>query len=69
MNCVALVPRRTASTRLHLKETALWPAAFRKSKSAETSVEETVEILNGLKSYYEEYHGVKYSSAGPSSCC
>jgi ATP-dependent Clp protease ATP-binding subunit ClpA len=28
---------------------------------SETSVEETVEILNVLKPYYEEYHGVKYS--------
>ena len=34
---------------------------FQKIEVAETSVEETVEILNGLKSYYEEYHGVRYS--------
>ena len=34
---------------------------FQKIEVSETSVEETVEILNGLKSYYEEYHGVKYS--------
>ena len=27
----------------------------------EPSIEDTVEILNGLKSYYEEYHNVKYS--------
>ena len=27
----------------------------------EPSVEETIKILNGLKSYYEEYHGIKYS--------
>ena len=26
----------------------------------EPSVEETIKILNGLKSYYEDYHGVKY---------
>jgi ATP-dependent Clp protease ATP-binding subunit ClpA len=34
---------------------------FQKIEVSETSVEETVDILNGLKSYYEEYHGVKYS--------
>ncbi len=35
---------------------------FQKIEVAETSVEATVEILTGLKSYYEEYHGVRYSS-------
>jgi ATP-dependent Clp protease ATP-binding subunit ClpA len=34
---------------------------FQKIEVSETTVEETVEILNGLKSYYEEYHGVTYS--------
>src|SRR5215204_6639823 len=34
---------------------------FQKIEVSETSVEETVEILNGLKSYYQEFHGVKYS--------
>src|SRR6185503_6714398 len=34
---------------------------FQKIDVSATSVEETVGILNGLKSYYEEYHGVKYS--------
>ena len=34
---------------------------FQKIEVSETSVEETVSILNGLKSYYEEYHGVEYS--------
>ena len=36
---------------------------FQKIEVSETSVEETVGILNGLKSYYEEYHGVEYSAA------
>ena len=35
---------------------------FQKIEVSETSVEETVSILNGLKSYYEEYHGVKYDN-------
>jgi ATP-dependent Clp protease ATP-binding subunit ClpA len=34
---------------------------FQKIEVSETSVAETVGILNGLKSYYEEYHGVEYS--------
>lgn len=34
---------------------------FQKIEVSETSVEETVEILNGLKSYYEEYHAVEYT--------
>jgi len=35
---------------------------FQKIEVGQASVEETVEILNGLKSYYEDYHGVRYSS-------
>ncbi|HKR13966.1 MAG TPA: ATP-dependent Clp protease ATP-binding subunit ClpA [Pyrinomonadaceae bacterium] len=34
---------------------------FQKIEVSETSVEETVGILHGLKTYYEEFHGVKYS--------
>jgi ATP-dependent Clp protease ATP-binding subunit ClpA len=35
---------------------------FQKIEIGEPTVEETVEILNGLKSYYEEHHGVRYSA-------
>jgi len=34
---------------------------FQKIEIGEPSVEETVEILEGLKSYYEEHHGVRYT--------
>ena len=34
---------------------------FQKIDVMEPSVEETVEILDGLKTYYEEHHGVKYT--------
>lgn len=34
---------------------------FQKVEIGEVSIEETVSILNGLKSYYEDYHGVRYS--------
>jgi ATP-dependent Clp protease ATP-binding subunit ClpA len=35
---------------------------FQKIEVGQTTVEETVEILNGLKGYYEDYHGVRYST-------
>ena len=35
---------------------------FQKIDIKETSKEETIKILNGLKSYYEEHHQIKYSS-------
>ncbi|HYE15005.1 MAG TPA: ATP-dependent Clp protease ATP-binding subunit ClpA [Pyrinomonadaceae bacterium] len=34
---------------------------FQKIEVGEPSLEETVEILRGLKSYYEQHHGVSYS--------
>lgn len=35
---------------------------FQKIEIGETTVEETVQILNGLKSYYEDYHRVRYNA-------
>ena len=35
---------------------------FQKIDIKEPSKEETIKILNGLKSYYEEHHQIKYSS-------
>ncbi|HEX7154041.1 MAG TPA: ATP-dependent Clp protease ATP-binding subunit ClpA [Thermoanaerobaculia bacterium] len=34
---------------------------FQKIEVGEPTVEETIEILSGLKSYYEEHHGVTFS--------
>ena len=34
---------------------------FQKIEIAEPSIEDTIKILQGLKNYYEEHHGVKYS--------
>lgn len=36
---------------------------FQKIDILEPSVEETVDILKGLKSYYEDHHGVTYTAA------
>jgi ATP-dependent Clp protease ATP-binding subunit ClpA len=35
---------------------------FQKIEVGEPSVEETVQILEGLKSHYEEHHGVRYTT-------
>ena len=34
---------------------------FQKIEISETSISETYKILNGLKSYYEEHHGIRYT--------
>jgi ATP-dependent Clp protease ATP-binding subunit ClpA len=40
---------------------------FQKVDVSEPSVPETIEILKGLKSRFEEHHGIKYSSAAITS--
>ena len=40
---------------------------FQKIDVSEPSVQQTIEILRGLKSRFEEHHGVKYSSAAISA--
>ncbi|WP_417068256.1 ATP-dependent Clp protease ATP-binding subunit ClpA [Niveibacterium terrae] len=40
---------------------------FQKVEVVEPSVQETVEILKGLKSRFEQHHGIKYSNAALSS--
>jgi len=40
---------------------------FQKIDVVEPSIEETVSILRGLKSRFEEHHGIKYSAAAISS--
>ena len=39
---------------------------FQRIDVAEPTVEEAVQILNGLKSYYEKHHNVRYTAAGDS---
>ena len=40
---------------------------FQKIDVSEPSVQDTIEILKGLKSRFEEHHGIKYSAAALSS--
>lgn len=48
------------------KDQALW-RRFQQIDVIEPSVEQTIQILSGLKSRYEEHHGVEYSSAALSA--
>jgi ATP-dependent Clp protease ATP-binding subunit ClpA len=45
----------------HFEKDRAFSRRFEKIEVAEPSVEETCEILKGLRPYYEEHHGLKYS--------
>ena len=47
----------------HIEKDRALSRRFQKIDIEEPSVEETVEILNGLKSRYESHHGIKYTKA------
>lgn len=49
--------------RQHFEKDRALSRRFQKIDVKEPSIEETVEILEGLKSKYEAHHGVKYSSS------
>ena len=49
--------------RQHFEKDRALSRRFQKIDIREPTVEETVEILTGLKSHYEDFHNVKYSSA------
>ncbi|MBQ4146012.1 MAG: ATP-dependent Clp protease ATP-binding subunit [Clostridia bacterium] len=49
--------------RKHIEKDAALERRFQTVMVEEPSVEETVEILKGIKEYYEEYHKVKVSDA------
>ena len=45
----------------HIEKDSALQRRFAKLDIAETSLEDTKKIVRGLKEYYEEFHGVKYS--------
>ncbi|MGE4504307.1 MAG: ATP-dependent Clp protease ATP-binding subunit ClpA [Desulfovibrionaceae bacterium] len=45
----------------HFEKDRALSRRFQKIEIAEPTVDQTVEILKGLKPYYEEYHGVSYT--------
>jgi ATP-dependent Clp protease ATP-binding subunit ClpA len=47
----------------HIEKDRALSRRFQKIDIEEPTVEETVDILTGLKSRYEEHHGIKYSKA------
>ena len=50
-----------ANTKPRLNATARLARRFQKIEINEPTVDETYEILKGLKRFYEEHHGVKYT--------
>jgi len=44
------------------RRTALWCAVFQKIDVNEPSIPDAIEILKGLKPYFEDYHKLKYTS-------
>lgn len=46
----------------HFEKDRAFSRRFEKIEVSEPSVEETVQILDGLKPYYEEHHGLTYSA-------
>ena len=49
--------------RKYIEKDSALERRFQPIKVSEPSVSETVEVLEGIKSYYEKYHGVKIPSA------
>ena len=47
--------------RKHIEKDSALERRFQPVKVEEPSVEETVEIIKGIKKYYEQYHGIKIS--------
>ena len=47
----------------HIEKDRALSRRFQKIDIEEPSIEETVDILNGLKSRYESHHGIKYTKA------
>lgn len=47
----------------HFEKDRALSRRFQKVEIREPSVEETIRILQGLKPYYEEHHGVRYTEA------
>ena len=61
-NCAASDRRPTRSTSARSIATRRWGGASSVSTCPSRRVEEAVQILNGLKSYYEKHHNVRYTA-------
>jgi len=45
-----------------LRKTARWFAGFQKIDVKEPTIPDAIEILKGLKPYFEDYHKLKYTN-------
>jgi len=54
--------------RQHLEKERALSRRFQKIEVKEPDIKSSIEILNGLKIKYEEYHGVKYSESALKAC-
>lgn len=54
--------------RMHIEKDGALDRRFQKVLVEQPSVEETIEILNNIKSKYEDYHNVTYSAEAIEAC-
>jgi ATP-dependent Clp protease ATP-binding subunit ClpC len=54
--------------RMHIEKDGALDRRFQKVLVEQPSVEETIEILNNIKSKYEDYHNVTYSQEAVEAC-
>ncbi len=54
--------------RMHIEKDGALDRRFQKVLVEQPSVEETIEILNNIKSKYEDYHNVTYSNEAIEAC-
>ena len=54
--------------RMHIEKDGALDRRFQKVLVEQPSVEETIQILNNIKSKYEDYHNVTYSQMAIDAC-
>ena len=59
-NCNVLVLLHLDEYRMYIEKDGALDRRFQKVMVEQPSVEETIEILNNIKSKYEDYHNVIY---------
>ena len=60
-SCAASARPPTRNSVSISRRTAPWCGASRRSTSTSPSIPDTINILKGLKPYYEEFHKVRYT--------
>ena len=60
--CVVLAPLLIKNLQITFEKDRALVRRFQKIDIKEPTKDETIKILSGLKSYYESYHKIKYTS-------